>query len=105
MVFTVLCMLFRVFIIKRVSRILCTLVVISVIFCGLRFELFKLHGTIIFFAKTQVNPSAICNPYLQDKLVYIYEKLHLLHRGGGGRHSTAPRALPLDSPLPVESTW
>jgi len=82
MVFTVLCVLFRVFIVKRVSRILCTLVVI-VIFCGLRFELFKLHGTITFFVKsfcTQVNGSVTCNPYLQDKLVYIYEKLHLLHR-------------------------
>ena len=76
MVFTVLCVLFRVFIVKRVSRILCTLVVIA-IFCRLRFELF------IFFAEsfcTQVNGSVICNPYLQDKLVYIYEKLYLLHR-------------------------
>ena len=36
-----------------------------------------------FFTKsfcTQVNGSVICNPYLQHKLVYIYEKLYLLHR-------------------------
>jgi len=87
MVFTVLCMLFRVFIVKGVSRILCTLVVI-VIFCGLRggSNYSSYMAQSFFFAKTfytQVNGSVIFNSYLQDKLVYIYEKLHLLHRGGG----------------------
>jgi hypothetical protein len=41
-------MLFRVFIVKRVGKLLCTLVGL-VIFRGPWFELFKLHGTILFF--------------------------------------------------------
>ena len=64
------------------SKLLCTLIVL-VIFRGRLFELFKLHGIILFFfakffctqVNGRVNGRVIWILYLQDKLIYKYEKL------------------------------